>query len=287
MPDLQARGVRIHALRLGSGAPTIVCVHGLVLDNHSSFYLTLAPALAQHRDVVLYDLRGHGLSDQPAGGYTVEDMVADLVALLASLGLDSAPLILVGHSLGGYIALRFALAHPDAVRGLVLIEAHTGLADLGEKMRQCLSLAGEARTQKVEELLRHWVSQHTPADESGSVAPARRNDVVSSIAQLQRMRQRRRNLLGNTAMRLVEHTSFARDIAHAPPIDDASLARIACPVLAIYGAESDLLPDVERLARLVPHSRTKLVPGCAHGVMFHATALVRDAILAWLQDVTA
>src|SRR5688572_31593559 len=120
MADVVANGVRHHVQRLGSGRPTVVFVHGLVMDNLSSFYFTLANPVATGAAVLLYDLRGHGLSERPARGYAIADLVADLAALLDAEDLR-APVQLVGNSFGGLIALAFAIAHPARVGGLVLI----------------------------------------------------------------------------------------------------------------------------------------------------------------------
>src|SRR5512133_2303707 len=114
MADVTANGVRHHVQRLGAGDRTVVFVHGLVMDNLSSFYFTLANPVASFADVVLYDLRGHGMSERPARGYRVVDLVADLAALLDALGI-AHPVALVGNSFGGLVALAFAAAHPERV----------------------------------------------------------------------------------------------------------------------------------------------------------------------------
>src|SRR5204863_9561465 len=97
MADVVAGGVRHHVQRLGARGPgrTVVFVHGLVMDNLSSFYFTLANPAAETADVILYDLRGHGMSERPAAGYTVAQLVADLAGLLAALDV-TRPVQLVG-----------------------------------------------------------------------------------------------------------------------------------------------------------------------------------------------
>src|SRR2546429_3679484 len=110
MADVLANGVRHHVQRLGRGERTVVFVHGLVMDNLSSFYFTLANPIAEFAEVILYDLRGHGMSERPASGYTVASLVADLAALLDQL--DRRPVTLIGNSFGGLVALAFAAAHP-------------------------------------------------------------------------------------------------------------------------------------------------------------------------------
>src|SRR6266478_4331964 len=104
MADVVANGVRHHVQRLGHPRRddhTVVFVHGLVMDNLSSFYFTLANPVAATADVVLYDLRGHGMSERPPTGYRVADLVADLAALLDALALPRVAL--VGNSFGGLV----------------------------------------------------------------------------------------------------------------------------------------------------------------------------------------
>jgi pimeloyl-ACP methyl ester carboxylesterase len=107
--EVVARGVRFHILRLGRGETTVVFLHGLIIDNLSSFYLTLANPTARNAQVLLYDLRGHGKSERTPAGYGVADMVADLAAILNVLGI-TRPVQLVGTSFGGLLALAFAVA---------------------------------------------------------------------------------------------------------------------------------------------------------------------------------
>ena len=132
MADAVARGVRFHVQRLtppgGSSADNlgaVAFVHGL-LGNMSVFYYTLANHVAAAGyDVVLYDLRGHGMSECTPHGYLIEDMVADLEALL-DIVEPNRPVHLVGYSLGGVIAQRLTVARPDLVASLILVEGLMG-----------------------------------------------------------------------------------------------------------------------------------------------------------------
>jgi pimeloyl-ACP methyl ester carboxylesterase len=99
----------------GAGAPPLVLLPGTGLTARD--WDVVAPVLATRREVRAVDLRGHGESDRP-GTYSITLLAQDLVGLL-----DRAPeplLDLVGHSLGGLVALRVAAARPRRVRRLVL-----------------------------------------------------------------------------------------------------------------------------------------------------------------------
>jgi pimeloyl-ACP methyl ester carboxylesterase len=101
----------------GRGGP-LVCVHGLTA-NHTC-WASLADALTPEYRVIAYDLRGRGASDKPATGYSLDRHAEDLVGLLDHLGLKKA--VIVGHSLGGHIGVRFAVRFPARVARLVLVD---------------------------------------------------------------------------------------------------------------------------------------------------------------------
>ncbi len=90
--------------------------------------------------VIAMDLRGHGRSDKPRSAYSMEEIQADLEALLAALGVTEK-IILLGHSFGGAIAAEFAAAHPGRVERLVLI-ASAGEFKLNPFYRLLLGLPG-------------------------------------------------------------------------------------------------------------------------------------------------
>ncbi len=101
----------------GEGEPVFVCLHGLVDD--LAIWDRLVPGLADRGTVVRYDQRGHGEAGTPPGPCTRDDLAADAIAVLDRLGIDRA--VLVGHSMGGIIAMTAAVIHPERVAGLVLI----------------------------------------------------------------------------------------------------------------------------------------------------------------------
>jgi pimeloyl-ACP methyl ester carboxylesterase len=260
---------------MGQGTATVVFVHGLVLDNHTSFYLSIAPMLAKHARLILYDLRGHGLSDQPPTGYGADSMAHDIAALLDSLGLTDERVFIVGHSFGGHVGLRFAALYPQRLRGLVLLDAHSGVAELGENMAGTLTLEGEARDDKVRELFGNWLAKHEARGHFD-------RDGEATVALVERLRARRRSPMVTTAESLIYETSFVHDISSTRPMEDEELREIDCPVLALYGADSDLRSDGERLAQLLPNSHLELFDGCAHGVLWQARDKVVTDIESWL-----
>lgn len=250
MADVVANGVRHHVQRLGQGPRTVVFVHGLVMDNLSSFYFTLANPVAERASVVLYDLRGHGLSERPATGYKIADLLEDLAGLVGD-----AKVSLVGNSFGGLVALAFAAAHPDRVERLALIDAHDGTEGWAAQMTATLGLTGDARDAKIGESFQSWLGRHS---------------------------ERKRTRLAKNAHELVEGTSLIADLRASPPMTDAQLASIRCPTLALYGERSDVRARGVALAKLLPACTLVVVPGCTHSVLWEATALVREQVVGFV-----
>jgi 3-oxoadipate enol-lactonase len=96
----------------------VVLVHSLAMDR--SFWRPVAERLAKNASVLIHDCRGHGRSDQPEGPCTVELHADDLADLLDQLGWRTA--LVAGASMGGCIALAFAIRHPGRVAALGLID---------------------------------------------------------------------------------------------------------------------------------------------------------------------
>jgi pimeloyl-ACP methyl ester carboxylesterase len=273
MSSVFARGLRFNHLVLGTGSPTILALHGLLLDNLSSFFFTIGPELARSNRLVLYDLRGHGGSEQPPSGYTLEDMACDTDALLDVTGCDE-PVVLLGHSFGGLIALRFALLFPERVKGIILIEAHTGMSDFGRRLAAILEAPPEEKLELGNRLFRNWITLQK--------ARGGDRDIASTLEKLRRLQSHRRKHSLEVADRLVHRTSLVRDLSAAEQLASADLADITCPVLALYGEQSDLLLEGERLSRSMPDCDLMIIEDCAHGVLWQDKFITVGAIRDWL-----
>ena len=97
----------------------VVLVHGLA--GYAGEWRQTAAAIGSGRRVFAPDQRGHGRSERRPGDVSPQAFTADLGAWFSALGLE--PAVVVGQSMGGLTALLFAAAHPESVRGLVLVEA--------------------------------------------------------------------------------------------------------------------------------------------------------------------
>lgn len=254
MAEVRTGGLRFHVQRLGSGEPTVVFLHGLVMDNLSSWYFTVANPVARVATALLYDLRGHGRSERPESGYGVADMVADLGGVLDGCDIDS-PVHLVGNSFGGLLGLAFALEHPDRVASLVLVDAHISDGGWGAEMAFTLGLEGDERDRKIAESFEDWLGRHS---------------------------ERKRNRLAKNAEALVYGTSLVADLQASEPFSAQALRSLGCPALLLYGEASDIIDRGRRLARDLPRAELVVLPGCSHSILWEATQTVRDAVVGWV-----
>lgn len=123
--------------RVGSGRP-LVLLHGYPLNRR--IWQAVALQLAAHFDVIVPDLRGFGRSTAHQSVENISDFAADTVGLLDTLDLPGAHL--VGHSMGGYIALALTSMFPDRVLGLGLVSSQT-LSDADDRKEVRLKAAIE------------------------------------------------------------------------------------------------------------------------------------------------
>ena len=113
------RGLTLYVRRVvDPPAPPVVLLHGLGVTG--SVFQPFARRLLPEFGAVIPDLRGHGQSDAPAGGYSPADYARDVVELIDALRL--APVPVIGHSLGALVALALTKARPELVRWLVLLD---------------------------------------------------------------------------------------------------------------------------------------------------------------------
>ena len=199
-----ADGVSLHVQELGDGAP-VVMLHGLVIGSMMTWYFSAAPRLSARSRVILFDLRGHGKSEMVKHGYDLWTMCRDLQEVVDQVA--RGPVVLVGHSFGALVALRFAGMRPDRVTKLVLVDAplapaHDIDAFLGQGLR------GIAAALPLP--LRQAVSGHG----------------------------RRRQRFADRIQFLANETSLLADLRKIDRIADSELAAIRCPTLGVYGADS-------------------------------------------------
>ncbi len=121
MPKIQTNNIELYYEIHGEGKP-LVLISGLGYSNWQ--WHKMVPLLAEKFKVIIFDNRGVGQSDKPAGPYTAQMLAQDTVGLLDALNIEKA--VIVGHSMGGFIAQAIALDFPQRVEKLILCSTNFG-----------------------------------------------------------------------------------------------------------------------------------------------------------------
>lgn len=218
--------------------------------------------------IITFDNRGTGRSDKPAGPYSMELMADDAAAVLAHAGVDRAHV--VGHSMGGYIALTLALRHPRLVRSLALISTSPGGPDtagvpeetqIAWREASKLPLADNIRSTMPRSFSRGWTEAHPQAFE----------DFL------------RRRLEHPTPYEcwLAQYQACAQFIVGGAPVGN-----IQAPALVIHGEDDRIVPvaNGRLLAQRLPRARYVELPGGGHLPYFEDPDGVARLLAAHWQD---
>jgi pimeloyl-ACP methyl ester carboxylesterase len=259
----QVREVRLRWFEAGAGE-AVVLVHGW---GGNAFNWTLvAPALAETHRVLCVDLPGHGGSSPLAAAPTLAPYADRLAQLLERERVDRA--VLVGHSLGALVSVRFAIRHPERTRGLVLCGA-AGIESTSSRAR--LFVASSIALKPGRRI--------APFAEKVAASPRLRRLVLGHINACDPEAMSPRAVLGFlAATRLGTDTASA---GRAMLGDDprAELERVRCPALVVWGAEDRQVPlrDAFEYARRL-RAPVRVIPGCGHFLIGERPDAVNAAV---------
>jgi pimeloyl-ACP methyl ester carboxylesterase len=238
----EINGIKIDYRDEGSG-PAVIFIHAFPLNQ--SIWDDQVAALKQSYRTITLDLRGFGRSDAPAGPYSMEEMAADVRALMTKIGLDDA--VFVGLSMGGYISLAFYRSYPEQVRALVLADTRAS-ADNEEGRERRMRSAERAEREGAQaiagEMLPMLLAPETIEKNAALVARVRamiESNSPSAIASAQRAMAGRPD-----SSRLIE--------------------RMNIPVLVIVGSEDSLtkVEESKAMSDKIPGSRLRVIEGAGH-----------------------
>jgi len=267
--NLDIRGVRYHLEVEGdlSLEDAAVLLHGF--SGSSADWAPLSPRIRSlGRAVVAIDLAGHGGSQTPEDPvrYTMSETVRDLEAIAASLGIARADWI--GYSMGGRVALHYALAHPERVRSLILESASAGIEDPDARARR--RHADDALAVRIEERGIEWF-----ADYWGTL-PLFETQWELPPATLSALRARR---LRNSTAGLARSLRGMGQGAHE--YVGGRLAELRSGALFLAGERDPKYVEVaRRSAASAPGARCVVVPGAGHTVHLEAGDAFAEAIAA-------
>lgn len=237
----------------------LLFVHGFPLNRDC--WSNQVDAFKHRNRVVAPDLRGFGASQSRAGAVSMDLFASDLFTLCQHL--KTGPVILVGHSMGGYIALAFAKAFPLFLRGLVLVGTRAG-ADARE--------VAEARIATANKVQREGIA---------SVVDAMAPKMLASNGSGQGLERAVRELMWSSSAEGVAGALLG--MAERPDRRE-QLAEIRVPTLVLAGAEDSTIPTSESaaLAEGIPGSKLVIIPKAGHLVAMEQPTAFNDALGAWL-----
>jgi proline iminopeptidase len=255
--------------------PAAMVIHGGPGSDHTGFKPGFSP-LAARLQLIYFDHRGQGRSDpaDPAT-YSLDENVEDMEALRRHLGLG--PIVSIGTSYGGMVAMAHAARHPDAVSHLVLIvtAAHGGFIPRAQAL---VRDRGTAEQQSVCEKL--WEGAFRSAEEMrhyysvmGPMYARRHDDAAAQAGRL-------RTIHSPEALnRAFGPTGFLRTFDLRP-----ELPRIAVPTLVLAGRHDWICPPEysEEIASLIPHADLRVFEHSSHSIRSDEPEAMVDAILGFL-----
>lgn len=243
----------------GSGLP-VVFVHGFPLDR--TIWNPLVPFLKDHALLILPDLRGFGKTAMPEGAdpFSMRVLADDILALADRLELEKV--VLVGHSMGGYVSLAFAHAYPQRLAGLGLVSTQAA-ADTPEKRQGRKKTADAVRRKGVARAL-DGMAQKLTTD----------SDLVEPIAAL--INQQNPAAVTAALMAMAER-----------PDSMENLANISVPSVVISGMEDATIPleRSQEMNQLLGWSWLVEIPGGGHMPMMEYPEQVADALHRFLNTV--
>jgi len=267
MSIISANGINIQYEVQGAGTPLIL-ISGLGYPAWQ--WKRMLPYLTPHFQVVTFDNRGVGGTDKPAGPYTAGLLAADTAALLGALGISSA--VVMGHSMGGFVAQELTLTYPAKVSKLVLsstnfggpnhvpitMEAMTVLADVTSdpvtRFKNGLVVStAPGFAEKHPELIQEWMEWRiaNPIDPAGYQA-----QMAIGLALIP------------------EATSF-----------EHRLPDIKAPTLILFGAHDKVVPpaNADLLAAKIPDSKVVILPDAGHFFPVETPEAASQAVINFIK----
>jgi len=262
-------GVALEVTDTGSG-PALLLVHGF--GGAKEDFADHVDALAARHRVVTFDHRGHGESDDPpdVSAYSLDRMATDVLGVVDTLGIDSFRLL--GHSMGGMVARRVVLAHPERVDALVLMDTSPGPVPGIDP--QLAELAAQIALDDGKDVLRPML------DAAGTLETPAYLRLLEERPGYREFEDYKWSALSG-----VMWAAMAREIVHQPN-QLALLAEVRCPTLVIVGAEDESFVEPSRqMATTIPGAELVVVPDAGHSPQFENPRAWFDAVAGFLASV--
>jgi cis-3-alkyl-4-acyloxetan-2-one decarboxylase len=274
--DVVVQGRRTHYLDIGEG-PVVVLVHGLA-SAWAAWFCNI-PELAAGYRVIAVDLPGFGRSDGFAGAVEIGHYVDALIELLDHLGVGDVRI--VGHSLGGIVAHRFAAERPERTAALVIVASGGLPQGVRESMFHGLAVGSTLLNPVPRPMIRRAVRG------AMAIAPLRQlliGQVVDDPSGVSR----------ELASHMMTAACYSRGTAAAilaalRALRGQDLRQITCPTLVVGGGRDRLVSEasLKYYAVAIPGARRAMLPAVGHIPMFECPAAFNALLRSFLEEVAA
>ena len=244
-----SNGVKIHYYRTGGDKPPLVLAHGITDDGMC--WSPVAEVLANDFDVIMVDARGHGKSDAPEDGYTLQNLGVELAGVVQALKLDKP--ILLGHSMGAITTLVAAGLYPSMPRAILLEDPPPFW----------MSAAGTSRDESFKIGFVTWINSIKRKTREELLSECREQNPAWSKAEIEPWI--------NSKHRVSPKVTALIDPPDMISIDLPNLfKKITCPTLfisaeSIRGAASSE-KDIAQIKILIPHMQATHIAGSGHNI---------------------
>jgi pimeloyl-ACP methyl ester carboxylesterase len=248
-------GLTIHSSTSGTGAATVIFVHGWTCD--SSSWAAQVPALAKKYRVITVDLPGHGQSASPKDGKLSMDLFARAVeAVRAEAKADRV--VLVGHSMGAPVIRQYAHLYPQRVAGLVAVDGPLDIRGFpSAEFKQPPPMLGSEGLKTREKMIRGMFTPQTPPAIQGQV------------------------------LKMMLGTSEATANGAMAAVFDPSVPKtdvIKAPALSVYAGTAKL-PDAAKTKEVLPNYEGTQIAGTGHFVMMEKPDEFNRMLTAFLDKI--
>lgn len=262
MPFVTRNGVRLWYEIHGEGDPVFL-LHGFTMDSSMWSTPKTRPTpfdlLFTGRQLIFLDARGHGKSDSPASGYARHERIADLLAVIETLGLKQVDLI--GFSMGGSTSLGFTLEYPERVRSLTLVATNAAGWNMGKKLD---TLFEQARTERIDTAKEKWLEWSIAYNRDKG-----RDDIVEVL----------REMISRNSGTMFADPDRPNYPTLVPDLDRARL--ISVPTLIQIGSDDKIfVPLAKQLHREIAGSKFSIYEGRGH-------LLTMEEPVRWGSEVNA
>ena len=265
MPTTTVNGNQYFYEEKGSGFP-VVFAHGLTFDRH--MWDPQVETLSSRYRCIAYDFLGHGGSSVGAEGYSLEDEAENLHALMEQWG--ASPAHMVGLSMGGMVDMRLALAYPEDVRSLALLDT-SAEEEVAERRPQYEGMAAMARAQGPQAVV----------------------DAVLPLMFSQAFVQGQPEVYARERQRFVDLNTDGFELATQAVTRRTSLlerlSQIKAPTLVIVGSDDiSTTPDkAQSIAEAIAGARLETIAGSGHMTAIEQPERISQLLLEFLAQVDA